>query len=659
MTKTLRCLFRFSLTIIISNFLFYSLAQAQSSVEDFVKHPQFETGKISPDGKYLAVTRRKRDQQGILVVNLETMKIESGTHFGKNEDVWDFTWANNERLLIEPALRAPATMSYKAPTGELMGMNADGSNLRHLSGFRLNTRQSGTLLYKRNPIKAQSEIFDLYVDDPDQVLVTESSSRVRGGYSSAYLLNINTGKAKVVGRSKTRFGYFVADGNGHPAINIGENANYETEVYYRPDTEESFELLSKSRFGQGTVIPIAPLADGGFYVLENHTGDTKGLSIWRPNKVESFELIYRHPTVDIDSVLMNSDKTMLIAAKFHDPLPNYYYPNPNLAIAKQHQNLREKYPDRDVSIESVTDDLSKAVVNINGDIYPSTYYLLDVETGKLDKIFSSRPELASEHLSTMRPIVIPARDGLDLQGFLTLPKGVSDPAALPTIVLVHGGPYGLRDHWGYDFEVQLLASRGYAVLQINFRGSPGAGLKFQAAGIGQWGAKMQDDITDATRWAIAQGVADENKICIYGSSYGGYAALMGAVREPNLYRCAVGYGGVYDLVALQNRGAIQSTESGESYLRQVLGQDSEQLVARSPIYQVDRIKAKVLLAHGKKDTIAPYQQFKDMNKALSKAGKEAELFVERKEGHGFFGQRPRVRYYTKLLAFLDENIGKD
>ena len=635
-----------------------SLAQTPS-IEDFVKHPRFEGGKISPSGKYLALTRRKNDVQGILVVNLEAMKVESGTHFGEYEDVWDFSWANDERLLIEPALRIPATMSYKAPTGELIGMNADGSNLKRLSGFRLRkARTTGTLIYSRNPITEQGEVFDIYSQDKDYVLVQAGSTQSRGGYTRAYLLNINNGKTRVVGRSKTRFGSFIADATGLPTVNFGANDDNETEIYFRDNKEEGFELLRKSSFGHGSVIPIGKATGGeDYYVLESITGNTMSLSIWRPDNAQPFTPIFRHPQVDVDSVVTGGNTDDIIAVKFHDPLPNYYYLDENLPLVRQHKRLREENPNRDVIIESVTEDMSRAVINITGDVHPSIYYLLDVATGNMEKIFTSRPELQTSNLAAMQPVTIPARDGLSLQGFLTLPPDQKAEKNLPLIVLVHGGPYGLRDLWGYDFEVQLLASRGYAVLQVNYRGSGGWGLEFQAAGIGQWGTKMQDDLTDATRWAIEQGIAAEDRICIYGSSYGGYAALMGAVREPDLYQCAIGYGGVYDLNDLFDRGAIQASNAGVSYLSQVLGRDQTELAARSPFNQAKKIRAKVFIAHGGKDTIAPYKQAKNMRKALQNAGNNPEYFIEKREGHGFFGLRPRIRYYNKLLEFLDETIG--
>ena len=652
-------------------FFFYFIAQALlvssafgnsktiPSIEDFVSHPRFEGGQLSPSGKYLAVTRRTRDVQGILVINLETNKVESGTHFGSNEDVWDFFWANDQRLLIEPALRVPATMSYKAPTGELLGMDADGSNLRHLAGFRVSRQRTGTYINRGRKLPFRSEVFGLYTQDRDHVLVQTTAGDYRGGYSKALLLNINNGSTQIIGRSRIRFGTFIADATGIPKINVGANAYNENEIYFRSRDDRQFELKSRNSFSAGTVIPLAAQPHSqDYFVLENKSGDTLGLSLWQPNAPDQFKPVFRHPVVDVESVITDASGETIIALKFYDPLPNYYYLNDKSTLAQQHQSLRLRFPNRDVVIESLTSDLSKAVINLTGDAYPDELYLLDVNSGDLNRIYRSQPQLNPDQLAPMQPIKFTARDGLPLHGYLTLPPYRSKQQKLPLVVLVHGGPYGLSDQWGYDFEVQLLASRGYAVLQVNFRGSPGYGLEFQVAGIGEWGGKMQDDITDATRWVIHQGIVDPTRICIYGSSFGGYAALMGAIREPDIYQCAVGYSGIYDLEDLFVRGSIQSTARGESYLDQVLGQDEIELVKRSPYYQADKIRAKVLLAHGRKDNIAPYKQVKNMRKALVKAGNEPEYFIERREGHGFFGQESRVRYYKKLLAFLDGAIGE-
>jgi dipeptidyl aminopeptidase/acylaminoacyl peptidase len=227
---------------------------------------------------------------------------------------------------------------------------------------------------------------------------------------------------------------------------------------------------------------------------------------------------------------------------------------------------------------------------------------------------------------------------------------------LPLVVIPHGGPFGIYDVWGFDTDAQMLAAAGYAVLQPNFRGSGNHGRAFEQAGAGQWGKAMQDDVTDATRWAIEQGIADPKRICIHGASYGAYAALMGAAREPELYRCASGYIGVYDLPLMHTRGDVQKRRSGETYLREWIG-PAESLRGVSPVNLAGQIKAPVFLAAGGEDQRAPIAHTERMQKALQKAGVPVETLTFKTEGHGFYDPEHRKEYYARLLAFFDKHLG--
>lgn len=227
---------------------------------------------------------------------------------------------------------------------------------------------------------------------------------------------------------------------------------------------------------------------------------------------------------------------------------------------------------------------------------------------------------------------------------------------LPMVVMPHGGPFEIFDSWQFDDDAQLLAQAGYAVLQINFRGSGNYGRHFQHAGARQWGGTMQDDVTDATRWAIAQGYADARKICIVGASYGAYAALMGAAKESGLYACAAGYVGVYDLPMMFTSGDIQKRGSGENYLKQWLG-DPATLAARSPVNLARQIKVPVFLAAGGEDERAPIQHSKRMEAALRQAGTPVETLYFDTEGHGFYTEPHRRAFYAQLLAFLSKSLG--
>ncbi|HEY4559890.1 MAG TPA: prolyl oligopeptidase family serine peptidase, partial [Lysobacter sp.] len=220
----------------------------------------------------------------------------------------------------------------------------------------------------------------------------------------------------------------------------------------------------------------------------------------------------------------------------------------------------------------------------------------------------------------------------------------------------HGGPFGIRDYWAFDSDAQLLASAGYAVLQVNFRGSGGYGRDFRYAGARQWGGTMQDDVTDATKWAIKQGIADGSKICLYGASYGGYASLMGVAKEPDLYRCAAGYVGVYDLPTMHTAGDIAERKSGRNYVNDWIG-PRDKVGEVSPTRLADRIKVPVFLAAGGEDERAPIEHSRMMERALRKAGVPVETLYFDTEGHGFYLVEHRREFYTKLLAFLSRSLG--
>jgi len=259
-------------------------------------------------------------------------------------------------------------------------------------------------------------------------------------------------------------------------------------------------------------------------------------------------------------------------------------------------------------------------------------------------------------MAPMQPIALPARDGLQLHGWLTRPKNAAAGQPLPLVVLPHGGPFGIVDEWEFDSDTQLLAQAGYAVLRLNYRGSGGYGRSFQQAGARQWGGTMQDDLTDATRWAIAQGHADPQRICIYGGSYGGYAALMGVAKEPDLYRCAVGYVGVYDLQMMRSdNGRIARWT--RTWSDEWVGSDSQQLADASPTRLADRIKVPVLLVAGGEDEVAPVEHTRRMERALRSAGVPVETMYVANEGHGFYKPENKRAYYTKLLDFFATHLG--
>jgi len=298
---------------------------------------------------------------------------------------------------------------------------------------------------------------------------------------------------------------------------------------------------------------------------------------------------------------------------------------------------------------------TRHIIYSRSPIHPGTYYLRAGEEGTLTKISDTYPELDPTNLVGKRPVTYTARDGLAIRGYLTLPKGERE-GPLPAVIFPHGGP-GTRDYLTFDLWTEFLASRGYAVLQMNFRGSAGYGNKFYQAGLKGWGLEMQDDITDGTKWLIEQGIADADRICILGASYGGYASLMGAVKTPNLYRCAVSFAGVSDLRMLLHHSWKFTTKAFVKAQIGDPGKGRKRLIATSPVRQVERVEIPILIAHGDRDRVVLIQQSEAMVKALKKKGKDYEYLRLTHGDHNLSLQENRTLFFERLEAFLGKHLG--
>jgi dipeptidyl aminopeptidase/acylaminoacyl peptidase len=367
--------------------------------------------------------------------------------------------------------------------------------------------------------------------------------------------------------------------------------------------------------------------------------------------------IWTNPEVTPNSLVESLDGRSVVGVRSMPGMPAVTPLVAGADTIKVIVGFSARFPGESVDVVSSTDDGSKAVVLVSSDADPGTYYLWDVASGKGSVLLQRAPWIHPAAMAVTQPVDFKARDGLALHGYLSMPPGQEDARHLPLVVLVHGGPFGIRDTWGYDPYVQMLATHGYAVLQVNYRGSGGYGFGFMHAGYREWGGRMQDDVTDATAWAIAQGIGDAGRVCIFGGSYGGYAALEGATREPDLYRCAIGYVGVYDLPLMYARGDIPQSMMGTSYLHDALGDDRKVMSAHSPINQLDRLKAQVMLVVGGVDKRVPPVQGENLHRALLDRHVAHEWLYQADEGHGFYSEAHRAELFSRIVAFLDRNIG--
>lgn len=400
-------------------------------------------------------------------------------------------------------------------------------------------------------------------------------------------------------------------------------------------------------------VPLYVPDEAGKLVISSRAGrDTYALFSYDTATRSIGEMIAGHPTQDILAV-SGIDQSAVERVETTGMVPQLVWFDP--AWAAVQQAVDRVLPHRINRLSGNPKD--KVLVRSTADIDPGSWYLVDMHDNTVTFVASVKPTVAVEEQRPMQVIQYKASDGLTIPAFLTLPVGDGKPA--PTIVLIHGGPTA-RDYWGWNSEVQLLAAHGYAVFQPQFRGSSGFGRKFEEAGFGQWGLAMQDDITSGVEYLIQRGIADPGRICIVGASYGGYAALWGLVKTPQLYRCGVSFAGVTDIeYMLDDSSDRTKSKVGREYMRARLGDpavNKEQFDSVSPLKHADRIQAPVLLMHGEEDERVPISHGKKMKRALEDQGKTVIWHSFEEEEHGFFYVRDEVTYFQTMFAFLDKYL---
>lgn len=435
---------------------------------------------------------------------------------------------------------------------------------------------------------------------------------------------------------------------------VGRDEKLRLAVSWKPEPKSDWTVFELPGFREESVTPRVFGPDNQSVLFTGaRVGETYTALYSMNLKSKEVTRVYGFDDASIGRLIFDFAGTNVIGVVGAAADPAYHWLDANDSAARIYQALLRAFPEQHVAVESTSRDGRVAIVFVSSDVNPGDFYVFDTQKMSATHLQGVRPWVDPARMRPKTPFATKARDGVELHGYVTTPAG---EGPFPLVVMPHGGPYGVRDTWTYDPDVELLASRGYAVLQVNFRGSGGYGIDFEEAGYRQWGAKIQDDITDATRWAIEQKVAASDRIAIFGASFGGYAALMGVVREPKLYRCAVGYAGVYDLELELKSGDIPRSRAGGAYLEKVIGSDPDELKARSPVDNARRIEVPVLLIHGKVDWRADFAQAKRMKAALEAAGKQFEWIALSREGHGIFDEETRRDVYERLLQFLDRNL---
>ncbi len=628
-----------------------ALAAAEPLVplSEFAKLPLYSGLKISPTGQYLAASvRNDRNESSLVIMDLTSRKLTAIAYVYGDDFISSFEWANDERV-IGWVGRKYGSHDQPFLTGDIVAMNWDGSKKELIYG----TGNDSGVLFDTTALRAEL-LHKLPGDKRHILLETNNLSARKGSYTKVIKLDIYSGRESKVVTSPMKDASLLADNEGNVRISVATDPDNENAVTVHKRVGKEWELLGQFHGKEGSITPIAFAPDNKqVYMLDNRDTDTDSLYLYNLETNEK-QLLYQHDIVDVEDVEITPDNHV-IGVYTEPDFPSYTALDFDHPVSHWLLEVRQALPGFRVKPTSITTDGSLAIIRADSDRMPPTYYMFETEGNRLSEIARALPGINPQLMRPVEAYKLQARDDTILYAYLTRPDDSEGP--FPLVVMPHGGPHGVRDYWSYDAYAQMMASRGYAVLQVNFRGSGGYGRDFLYTGYGKWGTLMQDDVTDATLWAIREGITEDDRICIFGGSYGGYAAVMGAVREPDLYQCAIGYVGVYDLELLFKKGDVPARKSGQVYLRHALGEDKADLRARSPIHHLENLKAPIFIVHGAKDIRAHYDHALRLRKELKRLGKPYEWLVKPREGHGFYKPENRVELFEKMLSFLERYIG--
>lgn len=602
----------------------------QIPLEDFFRNSERSAYQISPDGRYISYVAPYEKRMNVFVRRVDENDDQAVRITHETErSVAGYMWANNERIL------------FMKDTGgdenyQLYGVNLDGSDLR---------------AYTAIPGVRTSLIDDLE-DQPDEVIIGLNQRNPE--VFDPYRLNLQTGEMQLLAENPGNYQGWMTDNQGRLRVAVAIVDGVNTQILYRDTENEPFRPVLTTNFRDEVNFMGFTPDDREVYAATNLGRDKKVLVRMNPSTCEELELLYENPDYDISSISYSRKRKKLLGvycSGHKDPVRHYF--------DREEEALRERmkahFPGKRFGVADTDKEETHYLVYVGSDRTRGSYYFYDEPTDTATLIANVAPWLHEEEMNAMIPVVYHSRDGLRIEAYLTLPDGLSLENArhLPVVVNPHGGPW-VRDHWGFDSEVQFLANRGYAVFQMNYRGSTGYGRSFLEASYKQWGLKMQDDITDGVNWLIGQGIADAKRVAIYGGSYGGYATLAGLAFTPDVYACGVDYVGVSNLLSFMNTIPPYWRPMLEMMHEQVGDPEADraQLEATSPALHADQIKAPLFVAQGANDPRVNKAESDQMVEALRQRGVEVEYMVKENEGHGFANEENRFDFYRAMERFL-------
>lgn len=597
------------------------------SVEDFMKNPGNFGYELSPDGNYITFSSAWENRSNVFVKKMNDDSEPVRVSNSKDRDVAGFYWKDNNLLYVK---------------------DKGGDENFHIYSTTFNGSEEKDLTpYPNVTVGILSGLQG--VKDEILIMMNKEDATV----FDVYKLNVKTGETTHVAKNPGNITNWLADRNGNVRIAVASDG-VEGTILYRDSEKDEFKPFIEMEAGD-EVMPLAFSKDNQYIYATSNKGRDK-VEVVKYDLKGNEEVIMSNDQVDVSGVLYSAEHDKLLYGAYITDKPHYQFFDENFEKLFRKIQSKLNVHESELGINDYNKEMTKFIVSVSSDTVYGKYYYYDSTTDELTELATLSPWLNPNELAEMHPISYKSRDGLTINGYLTLPKN-KEAKDLPLIVNPHGGPWA-RDMWGFNPEVQLLANRGYAVLQVNFRSSTGYGKEFLQAGNKQWGLKIQDDITDGVQWAIDQGIADPDRIGIYGASFGGYATLAGITYTPDLYAAAVDYVGVSNIFTLLNT-IPPYWETMRNMFYERVGhpeKDKELLTAVSPVFHADKIKTPLFVAQGANDPRVNKAESDQIVEALRARGVDVEYMLKDNEGHGFANEENRIEFYNAMVKFFDSHL---
>ncbi|MFC1543466.1 S9 family peptidase [Candidatus Neomarinimicrobiota bacterium] len=597
-------------------------------MEDFFRNPTKVNFELSPNGEYIAFMQPWERRLNVHVQQIgsdDVVRITSATE----RDIAGYIWASNDRLVY--VQDRGGDENYR-----LYAVDADGENEMLLTPFD----------------EVQTRLIDDLEDIPEEMLIGLNKRDPR--LHDVYRVNVETGDLELLAENPGNISGWITDHEGKLRAAITSDGVMES-ILYRETEEEEFKTIATTSFKE-TLAPLFFTFDNrNLYVASNRGRDKDAIYTFDVSTAEEDELIFEHPEVDVTNLIYSRLRKVITGVSYTTDMTEYhFFDEDREALQRRLESLLKGV---EVRVVDFSRDEAKCLVGTFSDKTRGSYYFYDRDTDELMKLADISPWLDEKHMASMKPIKYTSRDGLTIHGYLTVPVGMKADN-LPVVVNPHGGPWA-RDVWGFNPTGQFLANRGYAVLLMNFRGSTGYGREFWEASFKQWGKTMQDDISDGVLWLVDEGIADPERIGIYGGSYGGYATLAGVTFTPDLYACGVDYVGPSNLFTL-----LETIPPYWELMRQMMYEmmgdpenDEELLRAASPLFHADSIKVPLLVAQGANDPRVKQAESDQIVAALETRGIDVPYMVKENEGHGFANEENRFDFYRAMEQFFAQYLG--